>query len=112
MCRESLHVALAYLDHFRNETFPFHNTSFDTSLQVLLAVHLLGRIAAWPRNGASLNISICPDKMTTFSCSGGCLAEGLRPSCFQPLPFLCRLVCLGSVLCSGSFRPSKKSVWR
>lgn len=112
MCRKSLHVALAYFGHFRSENLPFHNTSFETSLQMLLLVVMLGRNAAQPRNGTSLLISICPEKMTTFSSSGGFLAVGLRLSYFQPLPFLCRLACLGGELCSGSLWSSKKSVWR
>lgn len=67
MCKNSLHVALAYLDHFRNEKLPFHDANFDTSLQILLVIDELGRIAAQPRNGAPLKISVCPDKMITFS---------------------------------------------
>lgn len=70
---------------------------------MILLVDMLERIVAQPRNGASLKISICPDKMTAFSSSGGCLAGGHRPSCFQPLLFLCRLVCLGGELCLGPF---------
>lgn len=43
-----------------SENLLFHNTSFETSLQMLLLVDMLGRNAAQPRNGASLMISICP----------------------------------------------------
>lgn len=55
---------------------------------MIFVVDMLGRIAAQPRNGALLKISICPDKMATFSSSGGCLAKGFRLSCFQALSFM------------------------
>lgn len=65
---------------------------------MLHVVDMLGRNIAQPRNGASLKISICPEKMTTFSSSGGCLAGGLRPSCFSPCPF-----CVGWCAWYGSY---------
>lgn len=46
---------------------------FDNLLQMLI-IDTLGRSAAQPENGAAITISICPEKMTTFSCLGGYLA--------------------------------------